>query len=80
MTSLTYYEITSRLIGPVTPVGSTETDERRLANLRATTELVDRLIFDINEAARAKDRQEASMRKIGTTAQTFLDDLKGSLS
>lgn len=69
------YDIVTKLIGPIEAVGETNADQQRLENLGATIELVDRLIVDLNEAAKAKYRQEASMSRIGMKAHRFLTRL-----
>ena len=73
------HEIITKLTGPIQAVGETNSDARRFENLEATLELLDRLIFDVSEAARSANRPEASMAKIGKRAQAFLDDLRDSL-
>ena len=73
------YDITKKLTGPISSVGETNADAERFNNLCATIELVDRLISDIEGAANAKDRHEASRAKIGKRAQQFLNDLRDSL-
>ena len=69
-------EIVMRLIGPVQPVGETREDERRLVRMQQLTELVDRLLFEINKAVPAATRQEESMRLIGECAQNYLNEVK----
>jgi hypothetical protein len=68
-------EIVMKLIGPVQPIGDSGEDERRLANMKALTGLVDELLGEIRYAARSADREEASMRAIGVHAQQFLEDI-----
>ena len=77
--TMNLYDITKKLTGPISSVGESNADADRFGNLCATIELVDRLIFDINGAANAKDCHEASRAKIGKRAQEFLDDLRDSL-
>jgi hypothetical protein len=69
-------EIVMRLIGPVQPVGETREDERRLVRMQQLTELVDRLLFEINRAVPAATRREESMRLIGECAQNYLNEVK----
>ncbi len=73
---MNHYEIIKKLIGPIIPVGETNEDWERLANLDATTDLVDKLVLDIRAAAAAQHNHQASMAKIGKRAQAFLDELK----
>lgn len=76
---MTLYDIVKKLAGPIDPVGETNADTKRLENLKATIDLVDRLVFDIAESAKSKDRQESSMEKIGRKAYEFLSLLKEGL-
>jgi len=69
-------DIVRKLVGPIEAVGETNADERRLANLKQMTELVDRLLFDIHGAAASKTRPEASMRAIGEYASKYLQEIK----
>ena len=69
-------EVVMRLIGPIRPVGETNADNERLANIKVLTNLVDRLLFEIISVAHNADRQEASMKKIGAHARDFLKDVK----
>ncbi len=64
------------LTGPVEAVGDTREDERRLNNLKTLTTLIDRLLFQVREAARDADRQEASMKSIGKFAEFFLRSVR----
>jgi hypothetical protein len=70
------YEIVMRLIGPVQPIGEHYSDQKRLANMKVLTELVDRLLFEIARAEPFADRTEASMKAIGTHAHDFLCELR----
>lgn len=69
---MTLYDIVKKLSGPIDPVGETNADNQRFENLDATIDLVDRLIADLAESAKAKDRQEASMAAIGRKSHRFL--------
>lgn len=72
------HEIVMKLVGPVTPIGETQEDGRRLENMRVLTELVDRLLFVINAASHNADRTEASMKVIGVHARDFMKAVKDS--
>jgi hypothetical protein len=76
---MNHHDIITRLIGPICGEGESNADARRFNYLEQTIELVDRLIFDISQAATDKDSHEASRSKIGQKAQKFLDDLRDSL-
>lgn len=68
-------DVIIKLTGPVDPVGETNEDERRLANLKVLCKLVDRLISHIDYVASNKERPEYSMRMAGEYADRFLTDL-----
>ena len=69
------YEVVKKLVGPISPVGETYADNDRFENLKTMTELVDKLVFDINAVVPNKDRVEYSMKKAGEFADKFLTDL-----
>lgn len=75
---MTHFEIVMKLIGPVQPVGETGPDERRLQNIKALTELTDRLLGEVSRAASCANRHEASMKVIGKHAKQFLDDVRNA--
>lgn len=68
------YDVVTKLIGPINPVGDTGVDEQRFENLKATTDLVNDLLRDIDAVAAAnKDRYEASRKLAGRYASDFFD-------
>lgn len=69
-------EIVQKLIGSITPAGSSHLDTQRLENLKVMCSLVEDLVYEINFVARDKDRYEASMKEMGVYAKKFLDNLK----
>ena len=70
------HEIVMKLVGPVMPVGETREDERRLENMKALTELVDRLLFEVDAVSHNADRVEASMKAVGVHARDFMTAVK----
>jgi hypothetical protein len=46
--------------------------------MRQLTDLVDRLLGEIDRATCSADRHEASMKVIGTPARDFLNDVRGA--
>ena len=70
------HEIVMKLVGPVMPVGETREDERRLENMKALTELVDRLLFEVDAVSQNADRVEASMKAVGVHARDFMTAVK----
>ena len=70
------YELVIKLVGPIAPVGETHTDDKRFENLKAMTELVDKLLTDIDDVAYLnKDRQEYSMKTAAEFASAFYDKI-----
>ena len=69
-------EVVRKLIGPIQPVGETNADSRRLANLEVLLDILGDLLEDVREAARQSDRSESSVRAIGYKARDFLNELK----
>ena len=68
-------DIVRKLIGPIEPVGETNADNQRFENLQVLTELVDRLVFDIDQVGMQKNRTEYSIKRAGEFADKFLTDL-----
>lgn len=73
-----HYEIVNKLIGPIEPVGETNSDERRYENLEHTLNLVDQLMRDIRLVSQFSSRMEYSMSKAGKLATEFLEDVKAN--
>jgi hypothetical protein len=71
-----YYEIITKLIGPIQPVGESNEDSKRLDNLTATTDLIDKLLMDVMNASNVKDRYEHSMKQIGLQADLYISETK----
>lgn len=70
------YEVVKKLIGPINPIGSTETDEMRFENLKSTTELVDALLTDIDAVQYVnKDCCEFSRKKAADFAEQFFNQI-----
>ena len=68
------HEIVKKLIGEINPVGD-NTDNKRLKNLRAMTELVNDLLSDIDQVAWNNNKPEYSMNRAGQFAASFLDEI-----
>ena len=69
------YEVVTKLIGKIEPVGETYTDDRRFENLKSMTRLVDKLIYDIDALTDLKDRKEFSIQRAGVHCDKFLTQL-----
>lgn len=66
------YAVTKKLIGSIEPVGETNTDEKRLENIKQHIDLVSALLHDLQCVRHNKDRDEHSMKQIGKEADDFL--------
>ena len=73
------YDVVKKLVGSIKPIGETDEDNKRFENLKVMTNLVDKLLFDINCVALRKERHEYSMKKAGEYADTFLKDVKDAV-
>jgi len=70
------YEVVTRLVGPIKPVGETHADEIRYENTIELLRLMTKLHGLIDEVATDnKDRQEYSMKRIGEACNQYLDNL-----
>lgn len=69
-------EIVQKLIGDIEPVGETHVDEYRYKNLKAMTELLDALIFEVWKVSGYKGQYSYSMRKSGEFADKWLQETK----
>lgn len=70
---MTNTDVVKKLIGKITPVGETNTDNERFENLKAMCELVDNLITDIDDMAYMnKDSREFSVKRASEYASNFL--------
>ena len=75
MALMSLEDVVMQLVGPIKAVGETNADAQRLANLKALTWLVERLLLSIHEASSDADRHEDSMKAIGTYARDFLSEV-----
>ena len=69
------YEVVTKLLGSIKPVGSSEVDNERFENLKQMTALVDKLVSDIDDVAMCEENYQASMKKAGKYASEFLTNL-----
>lgn len=72
---MTVYDIITKLVGPVKPIGSTQTDNERFENLKVLTWLVNKLLTDIDEIEQLTIRHEYSIQRAAKYASQFLDDV-----
>ena len=66
------YEVVTKLIGPIDPVGESHTDGMRLENLAVMTDLIERLLLDVGGVVPNKARIEFSLRRAGEHAAEFM--------
>ena len=76
---MTVHDATYKLIGLITPIGETETDDVRYESLVDLIDLVDTLIGDIHVIATGKESHEWSVSKSGSKAARFLTSLREEL-
>jgi len=69
------YDVVKKLIGGIDPVGDSGVDEKKYENLETHIELVYKLLSDLNDVARNKDRIEYSIKRAGKKAAYFLEIL-----
>ncbi len=72
MPEVDVYDVVKKLIGPIVPVGDSNTDSYRLENLKQLTSVVDRLVIDINGVGCGKDSPFHSVKVAGQHASMFL--------
>jgi len=67
-------DVVRKLVGPIEPIGETNTDNERFENLKVMTDVVDSLLSDIDRVAmNNKDRVEYSRKRAGQYASDFFD-------
>lgn len=69
------YEVVTKLIGPIDPVGESHTDNSRLDNLKQLIDLTEQLVHDLTRVVPNKERPEYSMSRAGEVADNFLKEL-----
>ena len=67
-------EITKKLIGPVLPIGSHQEDVQRLSNLEDMIDIVQELLYDLEQLANERHSHQASVKAIGKRAHEALDE------
>jgi hypothetical protein len=68
-------EVVKKILGPIDPIGETNTDDKRLINLQNTIKVVDELLSDIKYVAEYSNCQAHSMNKAGKLAERFLNEI-----
>jgi len=70
-----YYEVVKKLIGPIEPVGETNTDNARFENLVNMIDLMENMLADIADVAERETAPEYSVSRAGKEARKFLKSL-----
>ena len=75
------YEVITKLIGRINPIGETTTDNERFENLKVMCKLVEKLIVDINTVSYSnKTSYEFSKKRASDYANKFLEERLGILN
>lgn len=73
---MTHLEIVEKLIGNITPVGETNTDNQRFENLKELCSLTLALVQKIDVMGDTyKDSYEFSVKRASTYAREFIDEV-----
>ena len=70
------YDVVTKLVGKINPVGESNEDDRRFENLNTLTDLIDKLLSDIEYVARQNNEPEYSVSRAGKFASKFLDQIE----
>lgn len=71
--NMTNHDVVKKLLGKISPVGESHTDEQRFENLKETCKLTESLFFDITDMAVANaGKQESSIKKCVDYAVSFV--------
>lgn len=70
------YDVVLKLVGPTQPIGETNEDNKRFENLLLLTNLIDRLLTDIDFiATNNAKRAEFSRKRAGEFCNKFMDQI-----
>jgi len=69
------YKLVTKLVGPINPIADSHFDHERLENLKQLTDVVSKLVSDINDVAGYKNSEFGSMKVAGQYATRFFDEL-----
>lgn len=73
------HTIVNKVIGGVSPVGESYTDNERFENLKEFVELVHAFVWELQEVSRYANNHEYSMRRAGQFAKLALEQLRDVL-
>ena len=72
------YEIVTKLVGKINPVGETDTDNERFENLKIICELVEKLVVDIDTVGYSnKNAYEFSKKRAAEYSEKFIIERLG---
>lgn len=69
------YEVVKKLVGLINPVGETNIDNDRFENLKQMTDLVEKLLSDIDWLNSYKNNHQFSMKRSAEFASDFQDSV-----
>lgn len=76
MKILDTYQIMEKLIGPIDPIGETNTDNARLDNLVEFMILTQKMVQKVKEISRNQNRVEYSIKRTGEYAEHCLKHIR----
>ena len=72
------YEIVTKLIGKINPIGETNTDNERFENLKVMCDLVEKLIVDIDTVGYSnRNAYEFSKKRAAEYSEKFITERLG---
>lgn len=70
---MTNHDVVKKIIGEIKPIGETNTDSDRFESLKEMCQLVENLLFDIDDLIyKNLDAKEASIKKCVDYARNFM--------
>ena len=74
--AMSLHEVVKKLVGPISPVGETNEDNRRFENLKVTADLVDSLLSEMDDIVyRTSSNQEHSIKRAVGFIEKFFDSI-----
>lgn len=73
---MTLYDVVTKIIGPIDPIEEANEDAERFLNLQSMTDLVDKLLSDIDNVSYINRNKKAfSCKKASEFAKNFIDKI-----
>lgn len=76
---MTNTEIVNKLIGKISPIGETNTDNERFENLKAMCELLENLFIEVAALKSYQNSHEFSVKRAGDYAANCIENLNKTL-